>query len=79
VLTRRVFGIAILALAGVGCATAQAPPEAAIGADSATLECIDSARRVTQTVDGRPRTTIDHDRYQRCLSDRRQTVPPPER
>jgi hypothetical protein len=79
VFTRRVFGIAILALAGAGCATWQSPPEEAIDADSAALDCINTARRVTQTFDGRPRLTIDHDRYQRCLSDRRQTVPPPER
>jgi hypothetical protein len=69
---RRLLGLAILALTVAGCASSGSPSSSpAIGADDATLDCLNMARRFGQTFDGRPQMTIDQDRYQRCLAERR--------
>jgi len=76
------FGIAIMTLAGAGCATSESPsaqPADLETPERTTLGCLNLARRVRQTYDGRPQMTIDQDRYQRCLSERPQTGQAPAR
>ncbi|PYM27223.1 MAG: hypothetical protein DME11_22885 [Candidatus Rokuibacteriota bacterium] len=76
------FGIAILTLAGAGCATTDSPSAQPVAVDSSqrtTLDCLNLARRVRQTYDGRPQMTIDQDRYQQCLREQRQSSQAPAR
>lgn len=80
--TRWLFGLAILLLAGTGCATSDSPsaqPAAVEAPERTTLDCLNLARRVRPSFDGRPQVSIDQDRYQRCLAERRQTEQPPAR
>ena len=80
---RWLFAIAGLLLIGAGCATSDAPsaqPAGAEAPDRTTLDCLDEARRMTPGFGGRPpQMSIDQDRYQRCLSERRQTGAAPAR
>jgi hypothetical protein len=76
------FGLTMLMLVGAGCATSESPsaqPAEVQTPERTTLDCLNLARRVRPSFDGRPQMTIDQNAYQRCLDERRQTSPAPAR